>query len=174
MPMLRRTAVTLATTGAATALLATPALACPLPHAITASGPTNVYDAAYSRVKTTVHVVTYKKKTVVTLSVSGLPKAAEGKSFGAHVHQKGCGPAPADAGPHYQNPGAPPGTPVHDKEIWLDFKAGPDGKGYTLTVARWLIAKGDAGSIIIHANPTNPDTGDAGPRLLCTSVPFGT
>jgi superoxide dismutase, Cu-Zn family len=26
---------------------------------------------------------------------------------------------------------------------------------------------------VIHANPTNPTTGAAGARLVCTDVPFG-
>lgn len=174
MPLLRRTAITVTAAAAVTGLLATPALAHTWPHVIKASGPTYTHDAAYSGVKTRIHVLTYKNKTVVWLKVSGFPEAAQGKTFGAHVHQNACGPAPTDSGGHYQNPDAPADTPVRDKEIWLDVKVGKSGRGHATAVAPWLITPGTAGSVVVHAETTNPDTGVAGGRLLCTTVPFGT
>jgi Cu-Zn family superoxide dismutase len=37
----------------------------------------------------------------------------------------------------------------------------------------WQIAKGTAGSVVVHAKPTDHKTGEAGGRLFCTTVPFG-
>jgi Cu-Zn family superoxide dismutase len=175
MSALRRVAATVAMAGAATGLQAGPALADPpAQHKIDVTGPTYTYDAAYSAIKTRVQVVPLGHATTVTLDVSGFPKSALGKNFGAHVHQKACGPLPADAGPHYQNPAAKAGTPIRDKEIWLDFTVDKQGKAHSQTVRNWRIAPGQAGSVVIHIKPTDPNTGDAGARLSCTTVPFGT
>jgi Cu-Zn family superoxide dismutase len=101
-----------------------------------------------------------------------MPKSAEGKRFGVHVHKNKCGPRPADAGPHYQNPAAKPGTPLQQREIWLDTTV-REGRAVSKAVAHWKIAKGAAGSVVVHAKPTDRKTGDAGDRLFCTTVPFG-
>ncbi|TDC78185.1 superoxide dismutase family protein [Actinomadura sp. 7K507] len=167
-----RAAVTVAASAALVPLLAAPALACPDPHKIAAKGPTKVYDDKYEKTETKVAVAREKDKTVVKLRVSGFPKEAAGKTFGTHVHAKKCGPKPEDAGPHYENPDAKPGTPLREKEIWLDVKIGEDGKGRSRAVVPWKVAKGSAGSVIVHAEPTDPKTGDAGARLTCTDVPF--
>jgi Cu-Zn family superoxide dismutase len=37
----------------------------------------------------------------------------------------------------------------------------------------WSFTAGTAGSVVIHALPTNASTGAAGARLACTSVAFG-
>jgi Cu-Zn family superoxide dismutase len=175
MPTLRHVVATVAMTGAATGLQAGPVLADPpRPHKIEATGPTYTYDAAYSAVRTKVQVVPLEHTTTVTLDASGFPRAASGKHFGAHVHQKACGPVATDAGPHYQNPAATAGTPVRDKEIWLDLTVDKHGRAHSQAVRNWLIAPGKAGSVVIHAEPTIPNTGEAGARLLCTTVPFGT
>jgi superoxide dismutase, Cu-Zn family len=175
MSALRRVVATAAMAGAATGLQAGPVLADPPgPHKIEVTGPTYTYDPAYSSVKTRVRVVPVGHTTTVTLDASGFPNAALGKNFGAHVHQKACGPHPEDAGPHYQNPAAKAGTPLRDKEIWLNFTVDKQGKAHSQTVRNWLIAPGQAGSVVIHVKPTNPSTGDAGARFSCTTVPFGT
>ncbi|GAA2602782.1 superoxide dismutase family protein [Actinomadura fulvescens] len=168
---MRRTAITVTAAGAALGLAATPALACPKP--IKVKGPTYAYDKAFAKAKTRIVVTGKKKRTTVRLAVSGLPASAVGKTLGAHVHKNACGPKPADAGPHYQNPKARPGTPLHAKEIWLELKVRKGGYAVAKTHARWAIAKGDAGSVVVHAKPTDHNTGDAGARLLCTTVPFG-
>ncbi|MFG2005907.1 superoxide dismutase family protein [Spirillospora sp. NPDC048911] len=170
MALLRRAATTATAAGAVLGLSAAPALACPKP--ITAKGPTYRYDAAFAKAKTLV-VVTGGKTTTVRLAVSGLPSSTVGKTLGAHVHKNACGPKPADAGPHYQNPNAAPGAPPHGKEIWLELKVGKGGRAVAKAQVPWTIAKGSAGSVVVHANPTDHKTGDAGPRLLCTTVPFG-
>ena len=167
-----RAAVPLAAAGAALVALAGPALAQPCPDKIVVYGPTNVYDAAYQDVKTTITVERDKDRTSVKLSASGFPKDAAGKTFGVHVHVNKCGPDPADAGPHYHNPDAPPETPMHEKEIWLDATVKDDGNAESGTSVPWRVAEGAAGSVVIHAQPTNHDTGDAGARNVCTTVPF--
>ncbi|QXJ24581.1 superoxide dismutase family protein [Actinomadura graeca] len=167
-----RAAVTLAAAGAAVlAPLPIPALAGPQPRLIIIDGPTNVHDAAYSGVRTRV-IVREGRRTDVRLTATGFPAAAAGKTFGAHVHRDRCGAEPAASGPHYRNPHARRHAPVREKEIWLDLKVKPDGTAESRTLARWRIARGAAHSVVIHAHPTDPKTGDAGPRLLCTTVPF--
>ena len=175
MSALRNVTATVAMAGAVTWSPAGPLLADPSVHErIEVNGPNHIYDAAYSAVKTRVVVVPSGHTTTVTLDVSGFPQAAAGKQFGTHVHQKACGPLPTDAGPHYQNPAARPGTPLRDKEIWLDFTVDEHGAAHSRAVRDWLIRPGQAGSVVIHAAPTDPKTGDAGSRLACTTVPFGT
>lgn len=167
-----RAAVALAAAGAALVSLSAPALACPDHHKVVAKGPTEVYDQKYRHTQTKVAVVREQDKTVVRLHVSGFPDEAAGRTFGAHVHANKCGPKPVDAGPHYQNPDAPDGTPLSKKEIWLDVKIEPGGEGRSKAAVPWKVAKGAAGSVIVHAEPTDPATGDAGARLTCTDVPF--
>jgi Cu-Zn family superoxide dismutase len=163
-----RIPLTLAVAGATVVLLAAPAAACQ--HDLKVDGPTNVYDQAYGKVKTQVRVTTNKHSTTVRLRVTGFPASAKGKSFGAHVHVKPCGTDPAAAGGHYQH-----GTgALQDREIWLDFTVDAKGRARARAERRYLIEPGTAGSVVIHAESTNPDTGAAGGRLLCTSVPFGT
>ncbi|XRQ12071.1 superoxide dismutase family protein [Actinomadura welshii] len=167
-----RAAVTLAAAGAALVPLTAAAAVHPEPRKIVAEGPAKVYDRKYEHTKTKIVVVPKQDRTVVRLRVSGFPKQAAGRTFGAHVHVNGCGPRPEDAGPHYQRHDAPPGTPLREKEIWLDVAIGHDGEGRSRTVVPWKVGKGKAGSLIVHAEPTDPETGDAGARLTCTDVPF--
>lgn len=167
-----RAAAPLAAAGAAVIALASPALAHGCPDKVVVYGPTNVYDQAYKDVKTEITVVRTDTDTDVKLNASGFPKDAVGKTFGVHVHVSKCGPNPADAGPHYQNPDAKPDEPMHGKEIWLDVTVGEDGVGKAGSNVNWRVAAGAAGSLVIHAKPTNHDTGDAGARNVCTTVPF--
>ncbi|WP_067455421.1 superoxide dismutase family protein [Actinomadura macra] len=167
-----RAAVTLAAAGAALAPLSTPAQAHQKPRVIVVDGPTNVHDNAYSGVRTRVAVLKYRHRTAVRLTASGFPNGSAGKTFGAHVHRDRCGAEPTASGPHYQNPKARPTTPVREKEIWVDLKVRPDGTAESRTLIGWRVARGAANSVVIHALPTDQKTGDAGARLLCTTVPF--
>jgi Cu-Zn family superoxide dismutase len=107
--------------------------------------------------------------TTVKLALSGLDAAHAGDRFGAHVHVGPCvAGSPATAGPHY-NAG---GGISEDTEVWLDFVVGPNGKAVSTTHVGFAIASGAAQSIVIHALPTDPATGTAGPRLACIPVPF--
>lgn len=132
-------------------------------------GPTVVHDAAYAGIQTQVHSWSRDGETAVRLMVDGLP---EGRTFGAHVHVAPCGTDPLASGGHYQH-STDPAIPLADREIWLDVTADEDGHAVAWRTVPWEIAAGTAGSVVIHANPTNPTTGAAGPRLACTTVAFG-
>ena len=158
---------------AATLTVAAPAIADPS-HLLRADGPTNAHDASLADVNIDVRVVnTGDGRTAVKLRAHGFPEAWRNKTLGAHVHVGSCGVDPLASGGHYQHGGAPAGTPLAAKEIWLDLDVNHQGRAVSHAQAPWTIAAGTAGSVVIHALPTNPDTGAAGPRLLCTTVPFG-
>ncbi|QFG25003.1 superoxide dismutase family protein [Actinomadura sp. WMMB 499] len=197
-----RAAVTLAAAGAVLLPLASPAMACPeddhggkghhggghgkghdgksdhgdkgghhvRKHVV--GGPTYVYDPYFKKVDTKVVTELDKRGTSVRIAVAGIPRKYWGKTMGTHVHEKKCGWKPASAGPHYQNPHAKKGTPLRKKEIWLDFKVEKGGKGYGKAWVPWRVDKKDARSVIIHQHRTDPKTGDAGKRLICTDAVF--
>lgn len=130
-------------------------------------GPTVVHDPAYAGAKTQVHAWARDNSTHLRLMVRGLPAA--NRTFGAHVHVAPCGSDPAASGGHYQHGTA---ATLAGREVWLDFTTNADGDGVGETDIPWLIAAGTAGSVVIHALPTNA-LGVAGPKLMCTDVPFG-
>ncbi|KRF34268.1 superoxide dismutase family protein [Nocardioides sp. Soil805] len=132
-------------------------------------GPTVVHDAAYAGIRTQVHSWAADGRTEVRLMVRGLPPA---RTFGAHVHVAPCGADPMASGGHYQH-GTDTTQPLASREIWLDFTTDEQGRGVGSTEVPWLVAAGTAGSVVIHAGPTDPVTGAAGARLACTDVPFG-
>ena len=69
---------------------------------------------------------------------------------------------------------APDATvPLAEREVWLDVTSDDRGRGVATTTVPWAFAPGTAGSVVIHALPTNTTTGAAGARLACTSVAFG-
>jgi Cu-Zn family superoxide dismutase len=131
-------------------------------------GPTYTHDAAYADITTQVHAWTRGETTTVRLMVNGLPP---GRTFGAHVHTGTCGSDPAASGGHYQHPGA--SGSLAQREVWLDVTSDDEGRGVATTTVPWSFTAGTAGSVVIHALPTNPSTGAAGARLACTSVAFG-
>lgn len=130
-------------------------------------GPTFVHDAAYAGVRTQVHSWARGDGTDLRLMVRGLPA---NRPFGAHVHVAPCGSDPLASGGHYQHGSA---ATLAGREVWLDVTTNADGEGVAKAHIPWLIAAGTAGSVVIHANPTNTTTGAAGARLVCTTVPFG-
>ena len=141
---------------------------------VVAFGPTFVYDQQVAGAKTVVLALSTRAgRTTVAFMVVGLPKSTWGKSLGAHAHVNSCAADPAAAGGHYANPAAAPDTPLHSKEIWLDVTVRPGGSALSVTTVDWLIRPGDANSVVLHAMPTNHDTGAAGARMLCTTVAFG-
>jgi Cu-Zn family superoxide dismutase len=131
-------------------------------------GPTYTHDAAYADITTQVHAWTRGETTTVRLMVNGLPP---GRTFGAHVHTGTCGSDPTTSGGHYQHPGA--AGSLAQREVWLDVTSDDEGRGVTTTTVPWSFTAGTAGSVVIHALPTNASTGAAGARLACTSVAFG-
>lgn len=138
-------------------------------HVDHANGPTVVHDATYADISTQVHSWSRDGVTRVRLMVDGLPA---GQTFGAHVHTLPCGPQPADSGGHYQH-SSDASIPLKQREMWLDVTAEVDGHAATTTTVPWEFAPGTAGSVVLHALPTDPTTGAAGDRLACTTVSFG-
>ncbi|MGK5628952.1 superoxide dismutase family protein [Streptomyces sp. URMC 123] len=103
------------------------------------------------------------------------------RTFGAHVHQKPCGPRPADSGPHYQHvkdpvqPSTDPAYANPRNEVWLDLTTDDRGEGGALSSVRWRFRPGEARSVVVHehATQTHPGhAGTAGARLACVNVPF--
>lgn len=138
-------------------------------HVDNAAGPTVVHDHGYDAIHTTVHSKSRDGSTTVRLTVVGLPAGA---TYGAHVHTRPCGELATDSGGHYQH-STDVAVPLAEREVWLDVT--PDGTGTAVSAATvpWEFAPGTAGSVVVHALPTNPTTGAAGARLACTSVTFG-
>lgn len=132
-------------------------------------GPTNTYDAAYAGITTQVHAWARGDTTTVRLMVTGLPPD---RTFGAHVHTGTCAADPLAAGGHYQH-SVDASVPLAQREVWLDVTSDADGRGVATTTVPWSFVSGTAGSVVIHALPTNPVNGSAGARLACTSVAFG-
>lgn len=132
-------------------------------------GPTVVHNATYADIETQVHAWTRDGNTHVRLMVDGLPP---GQTFGAHVHTMACGTDPLASGGHYQH-STDASIPLSEREIWLDVTADADGHATAHRTVPWAIEAGTAGSVVIHANPTNSSTGVAGARLACTDVAFG-
>ena len=130
-----------------------------------ASGP---FDGASARVQ----MVESAQGSHAVLTVKGIGPAAEGRTFGAHLHDGPCiaGNGPA-AGPHYNahTHGQAPLPGVSDRtEIWLDFTV-EDGAG-TGTASVPFVPEPDNRSVVIHELPTNPQNGMAGARLACLTV----
>lgn len=116
--------------------------------------------------------------TRVQLAVRGLLPERE---YGAHAHSKTCGPSPKDAGGHFQNeidPVQPSIDPVYanpDNEIWLDFTTDAAGNGVTMATVDWTFGDRHPNSVVLHEHHTHVlpgDSGVAGPRLACATVPF--
>ena len=146
-----------------------------LPPSVRAEGPTVVHDSSYDGVRTEVRSidVPFSGLSVVVLNVRSMPQSARNRTFGAHAHNKACASDPAASGPHHANPVGDASRPLAGREVWLDVRIDALGRGTSIALFDWRIRKGDAGSVVIHAEPTNATTGVAGPRILCTTVDFG-
>jgi len=138
-------------------------------HVDHGEGPTAVHDAGVAAIQTQVHSWSRDGSTTVRLMVNGL---AAGATYGAHVHTKPCGALATDSGGHYQH-STDPAVPLAQREVWLDITPDAQGMAVSSTTVPWEFAPGTAGSVVIHALPTNATTGVAGARLACTTVTFG-
>lgn len=105
--------------------------------------------------------------TKVTLHVKGVDAPA-GTTFGAHVHNAPCGDDPLASGGHYAHHG--PAASLEDKEVWLDVTVNAAGNGHRSAVRPWIIDESSPRSVVIHAQPTDADTGAAGARLACIDL----
>jgi Cu-Zn family superoxide dismutase len=116
--------------------------------------------------------------TLTTLTVRGLVPDRE---YGAHVHTKPCGTAPADSGPHYQHvpdPTQPSTDPAYANprnEIWLDFTTSANGSALAVSQVDWTYGDRLPGSVVLHETHTHTDPGHAGTaggRLACLDLVF--
>lgn len=118
-------------------------------------------------------------RTHVQLQVWGLAPDTE---HGAHADTDACGATRSAAGPHVQNR-VDPVSPSTDSayanptnEIWLDLTTNAAGHGVATTTVPWPFdSTRRAGSVIIHVEHTDTgrlDSGVAGARLGCLTVPF--
>jgi Cu-Zn family superoxide dismutase len=118
--------------------------------------------------------------TTVTLVVTGLQKT---RAYGAHLHVKPCGAAPADSGAHLQHshdPAASVSPPSVDpsyanpgNEVWLDFTTDAAGAARSTGSEDWIFDPKPR-SLVIHAQPTKTgpgEAGTAGARAACLSLP---
>lgn len=108
-------------------------------------------------------------RTAVALLVSGLRPHTE---YGAHVHVRACGPAPADAGPHFQDdpdpvqPSVDPAYANPRNEVWLDLTTDATGVAVSTSVVGWTFGGRQAESVVLHEHHTHIG-GGAGARLAC-------
>ena len=146
-----------------------------LPTAVRAEGPTVVHDPTYGGVHIEVSSidVPFSTLSLIVLKVRDWPYPARNKTYGAHAHAKPCAADAAASGPHHANPSGDPTKVLAAREVWLDISIDGLGRGTSIALFDWRIKKGDAGAVVIHADPTNPSTGAAGGRILCTTIPLG-
>lgn len=110
--------------------------------------------------------------TTFLLDLFGLDPAAEGTTFGAHIHNGFCvdGTGSAALG-HYNTRG----TPSPTTEVWLDFTVLPGGWAFSQTTVPFVISSGAAHAMVIHAQPTQSGGGTpgaAGSRMACLPIEF--
>jgi len=109
-------------------------------------------------------------QTVVRLNVKELDGEWAGETFGAHVHVGPCVAGNGGAALGHYHTGLP--GPLADNEVWLDFTVTNGRSGHAVAIADFEIPAGAARSIVIHALPTNSDTGAAGARMACLPLEF--
>lgn len=134
----------------------------------TASGPFDGADAAFQ-------LVASAQGSHGVLRVRGIGAAAEGTTYGAHLHSGPCvaGNGTA-AGPHYNTDVIergilPPANEIsEDTEMWLDITV-EDGSG-TATASVPFVPRAGSRSVVVHAMATDHHTGGAGARLACLPV----
>nr|WP_042187857.1 superoxide dismutase [Kibdelosporangium sp. MJ126-NF4]CEL17296.1 hypothetical protein [Kibdelosporangium sp. MJ126-NF4]CTQ91475.1 hypothetical protein [Kibdelosporangium sp. MJ126-NF4] len=116
--------------------------------------------------------------TTVLFTTQGLVPQ---RQYGAHVHVKPCGAAPADSGPHFQDqqdpvqPSVDPAYANPRNEIWLDFTTDRGGNGIAVAKVPWGFAGRQASSVVVHESHTHTDpghAGTAGARLACLNAAF--
>ena len=117
--------------------------------------------------------------TTVVLTTRGLLPE---RQYGAHVHVKPCGAAPADSGPHFQDkkdpvqPSVDPAYANPRNEVWLDFTTDRLGNAFAVARVPWRFGDREASSVVIHETHTHTEpghAGTAGARLACLNADFG-
>jgi Cu/Zn superoxide dismutase len=106
------------------------------------------------------------------LRLQGIGAAAEGQTYGAHLHVGPClAGSPAAAGGHYNTDvlaGVVPAEISEETEMWLDVTV-EDGAA-TATASVPFVPLPGTRSVVVHAMATDHHTGGAGPRLACLPV----
>lgn len=117
--------------------------------------------------------------TQVELTASGLQP---NHGYGAHAHVRPCGEAPDAAGPHFQyrpDPQTPSVDPAYANplnEIWLDFRTDDQGAGRAIAQVPFEFGDRTPASVVLHERITSTsagEAGEAGKRVACIDVPFG-
>jgi Cu/Zn superoxide dismutase len=137
----------------------------PLADLSPASNPT---DGAYGQLYA---IAPGDGNTYVVFVLTGLDPAAAGATYGAHVHVGPCVPGSGAAALGHYNAGTG-GPPSPENEVWLDFTVLPGGFAVSTARVPFEIAPGSARSVVVHANATQPSTGNAGGRIACLPVAF--
>jgi Cu/Zn superoxide dismutase len=127
---------------------------------------TGAFDSAKAKLKV---IETSESETTFSLEVRDI-NGYEGQEFGSHLHTGPCVEGkPGDASGHYTNPDLNTTLPLEEREVW--FKVIPEnGVATYQTVVNYVPEDPDGNgimSIVIHRDPTNPDSGGAGPREVC-------
>ena len=108
------------------------------------------------------------------LRVRHIGPAAEGATFGAHLHMGPCVNGDGAAAQGHYNTDVVAGVPValaainEHTEMWLDFTV-VDGAGSAVAHVPFVPLAG-ARSVVVHARATDHHTGLAGARLACLPV----
>jgi superoxide dismutase, Cu-Zn family len=122
--------------------------------------------------------------TTFTIRVTGIDTSIEGDTLGSHLHTGTCVEGVGSlAGPHYNHdvvvggldfpiPGKKPGPHTAevsaDTEVWFDLIPDGEGMAYDVTTVPFVPVDPDGVmSVVIHVDPTNAETGAAGPRQAC-------
>ncbi|MEU4192327.1 superoxide dismutase family protein [Kribbella sp. NPDC026611] len=126
----------------------------------------------FAGARATLVMVSHGARSAVRLKVTGVGRAAAGRTYGAHLHTGPCVAGDgAAAGPHYNTDvldGRKPPRVDRTREVWLDFTVTSSGSGTARTVVPFAPNPGDR-SIVIHEHATDHH-GVAGARLACLPV----
>jgi Cu/Zn superoxide dismutase len=129
------------------------------------AAPSGLFDHATAQLV----LVGHRDAATAVFVVHGVDQAAQGRTFGAHLHSGPCVRGDgAAAGPHYNHSGVVPPVANDQTEVWLDFTVDEGGNGQSVTQVPWVPQAG-ARSVVVHELPTAPN-GTAGARLACLPV----
>jgi Cu/Zn superoxide dismutase len=146
--------------------LETDNVAPPLPGAADGQPVTGAFDSAKAKLKVTERS---DGNTTFTIEVRDIEPGFTDRTFGAHLHTGPCeADVPTAAGPHYKH--ADPNLIFPKNEVWLDVTVNEAREAASSTVVPFVpVPENPNGlmSVVIHRDPTNPDTGGAGPREVC-------
>ncbi|GAA3058751.1 hypothetical protein GCM10020229_83050 [Kitasatospora albolonga] len=112
--------------------------------------------------------------TTVSVEVDGL---TPGHTYPVHAHVRGCGTAPGDAGPHYQDradpvqPSTDPAYANDRNELWLTLRTDEHGRAAARSTVAWEFRPGGAGSLVLHAGQDGQGHSLA-QRVGCVNVDF--